>query len=304
VDADRRINDDCRVGLRVVAITFVAPLAQGLVGALRELGHEPVAVMGARRPPDRQLSDDLAWLAMTDANLPPGLDVLLPNEKSAIEPLMRAYEPDVALCYGYPWKIPIEALNVPRYGSVNHHPAKLPRHRGPIPFSWAFREGDAEFGISWHRMEAELDTGNVLARSSVPILDTDTTIMDFAPRVAEEAFSLLPVVLEKLVAGDPGEAQDDSQASWAGWLEEDYATVDFGRSAREVHNQVRAWNVAMGMTDLVAPVAELDGVQVRLVRTSLTDPGNGDARLVECADGPLWIVESEPVASGEAAEET
>jgi len=282
------------MGLRVVVITMVAPLAQGLVGAVRDLGHEPVAILAARRPPDKPLPDDRAWLEMTDANSPPGLDVLLPDDKASLEPLMRVYEPDVALCYGYPWKIPIEALNVPRYGSANHHPAKLPRHRGPIPFSWAFREDDPEFGISWHRMEAEFDTGGVLARSSVPILDTDTTIMDFAPRVAAEAFSLLPVVFEKLVAGDPGEPQDDSQASWAGWLGEDYATVDVSQTARQVHNQVRAWNVAMGMGDVVGPIAELDGERRRLVRTSLTDPGNGDARRIECGDAPLWIVESEP----------
>jgi len=302
VDAQRRINDDCRVGLRVVVITIVAPVARGLVGALRDLGHEPLAVIGARLRGTEPALADMARIVISDENAPPGVDVLLPNDKLALEPLLRAYEPDVALCYGYGWKIPLAALEVPRYGSANHHPAKLPRHRGPVPFAWAFREGDAEFGITWHRMDAELDTGNILAQSSVPLLDTDTTILDFAERVGAEAFSLLPVVLDKLVAGDPGEPQDDSQASWAGHFGEDYAAVDLTRSARDVHNQVRAWNLTFGMSELVAPVAELDGERLRLVRTSLTDPGNGDARRIECGDGPLWIVESE--ALGETVEAT
>ena len=209
---------------------------------------------------------------------------------------MRVYEPDVALCYGYGWRIPIEALEVPRYGSANHHPATLPRFRGPIPFSWAFRAGDAELGLTWHRMDADFDTGNVLARSSVPLYDTDTTIMDIAPRVAEAAFGLLPEVLEKLVAGDPGEPQDDAQASYAGPFGEDYAAIDLGSTAREVHNQVRAWNLTFGMYGTDAPVLELDGERLRLVRTSLTDP-EGGARRIECADAPLWILESEPVSA-------
>jgi methionyl-tRNA formyltransferase len=288
-----RINDDGPVvGLRVVVITMVSPIAQGLAGALRELGHEPVAVIGARRPPNAHRPP--AEIELTDQQAPPGVDVLLPADKSRLEGLIRVYEPDVALCYGYGWKIPIEALNVPRYGSANHHPAKLPRFRGPIPFSWAFRAGDTELGLTWHRMDADFDTGNILAQTSVPLYDTDTTIVDLAPRVAEAAFGMLPEVLDKLVAGEPGEPQDDSQASYAGPFGEDYADVDLGRTAREVHNQVRAWSLTFGMFGIVAPVVELDGERLRLVRTSLTDPGNGERRL-ECADAPLWILESEPV---------
>ena len=144
-------------------------------------------------------------------------------------------------------------------------------------------------------MDAEFDTGNILAQSSVPLYDTDTTIMDVGPRATEAAFALLPTVLEKLVAGDPGEPQDDSQASWAGHFGADYADVDFSQPARAIHNQVRAWSLTFGMSEVVGPIAEVDGARLKLVRTSLTDPGGGDARRVECGDGPLWILESEPL---------
>jgi len=280
-------------------ISSVAPIAQGVVAKLRELGHEPLAVVGARRSSDELERAEAAGVVLTDATAPPGVDLLLPKDKWSLEPLLRAYEPDVTLCQGYPWKIPSEALEVARYGSANHHPALLPRHRGPVPFAWAFRDGDSVFGSTWHRMDAELDTGNILTQTSVPLLDTDTTIMDFAPRIAEVALGSLQVVLEKLVAGDLGEPQDDSRASWAGHFEADYASVDPARTAREVHNQVRAWNLTFGMSGIVAPVLELEGVATRLVRTSLTDPGTGDARRLDCADGPLWILESEPMAGGE-----
>jgi methionyl-tRNA formyltransferase len=216
----------------------------------------------------------------------------MPTSKHEVAPLLRAYDPDVTLCWSYPWKLPQEALDVARLGSVNQHPALLPRHRGPIPFAWALREGDSHFGITWHRMDAELDTGPILAQTSIPIEDTDCTILDVAPRLAPAALGLLPRVFERLEAGDPGDPQPEEGASWAGHFDEDYAEVDWSQPARVVHNQVRAWNFTFGLSDLVAPVAELDGERVRLIRTSLTDPGDG-ARRVECGDGPIWIVEQE-----------
>jgi methionyl-tRNA formyltransferase len=113
----------------------------------------------------------------------------------------------------------------------------------------------------------------------------------------DAAIALLDDVLARLVAGDPGTPQDDTQATWAGHFEEDYAAVDWSQPARAVHNQVRSWHLTFGMSDIVAPVADLDGESVRLIRTSLTDPGEGGRR-VECGDGPIWVLESERVTNG------
>jgi methionyl-tRNA formyltransferase len=290
------MGDDGPVGLRIVFITTVAPIATAFVEVLDGLGHDPLAVVGARRPEGAK-GPDIHGIELTDGTVPKGVDLLLPRDKRSLEPLLRTYEPDVVLCYAYPWKIPLEALEVPRFGSANHHPALLPRHRGPIPFAWTLREGDRHFGSTWHRMDAELDTGAILAQTSVPVEDTDTTILDVAPKVAAAAAGTLPQALERLVAGDPGDPQDDAAATWAGWFEEDYATVDWSWPARAVHDQVRAWALELGLSKVVGPIAVLDGEPVRLLRTSLTDPGGG-AQRVECGDGPLWILESEPAPAG------
>jgi methionyl-tRNA formyltransferase len=112
---------------RIVCICTIRPIADALVDGLRELGHEPVAILAPRREGGARPLE----LELTDATAPAGLDLLFARDKHAIEPLLRAYEPDLMLCWGFPWKIPLAALEVPRLGSVNHHPAFLPRHRGP-----------------------------------------------------------------------------------------------------------------------------------------------------------------------------
>jgi methionyl-tRNA formyltransferase len=265
-------------------------VAAALVPTLRELGHDPVAIISARRrqpsPPGRE--------PMGDETAPAGLDVLLAHDKWSVEPLLRASRPDLALCWGFPWRIPQAALDVPPLGSVNCHPALLPRHRGPIPLAWAFRDGDAQFGVTWHRMDSELDTGAILAQATVPMLDDDYSIDVVGPRMGAVALSLLPEVFARIAAGDPGDPQPTEGVTWAGHFGEDYATVDWSLPARRIHDQVRAWAFTFALSPAVGPIAELDGKRVRLVRTSLTDPG-GAARRVEAGDGSLWIVEAEPL---------
>jgi methionyl-tRNA formyltransferase len=277
---------------RVFMVCTIKPIADALSGALRDLGHEPVAVLAARRA---EGDEQPPFLQLTTSSAPQGVELLFARDKHAIERLVRAYEPDLLTCWGFPWKIPQAALDVPRLGSINLHPALLPRHRGPIPLAWALREGDAAWGATWHRMDAELDTGNLLAQTTTPIEDDDVDIAEFGHKLLAGGVEILPRALERIAAADPGDPQSDEGVSWAGhFVDDDYVRVDWSHTARQIHNQVRAWHLTFGLSDLRAPIAELDGEEVVLLQTRLTDPG-GDARRVECGDAPIWVVQDEPV---------
>ena len=277
---------------RVCMICTIKPIADALADALRELGHEPVALIAPRRPePDEQPD----FLRLTPASAPAALDLLFAKDKWSIERLLRAYEPDLTVCWGFPWKIP-QACARRRRGSGRSTgtrrccPATAARSR----FAWTLRSGDTGWGFTWHRMDAELDTGNILAQASDPIRDDDCDIGEFGPRLLAAALALLPPALERVAAGDPGDPQPEEGATWAGHFEDDdYVRVDWSQPARSVHNQVRAWQFTFGMSGIRAPVAALDGEEVVLLQTRLADPGNG-ARRVECGDGPIWVVASEP----------
>jgi methionyl-tRNA formyltransferase len=237
-----------------------------------------------------------ADIGVWDATAPPGVDVLIARNKWSIEPLLRAVRPDLVLCFGFPWLIPPDALAVPRLGVVNMHPALLPRHRGPIPTSWAVRAGDDTYGVTWHRMDAEFDTGNILAQASVPMEPDDSDIRVVGPRLIRAAVEILPRVFERIAAGDPGDPQNATgDEPYAGWFGEDYAEIDLSRAAIDVDRQVRAWSL-VGPGPLVAPVTTLDGRRIVVKRTSLTDPGAVDGAIrLEAADGPVWILAWEAV---------
>jgi methionyl-tRNA formyltransferase len=277
-------------GWRVVLVSQVLPAVAGFDAALRSAGHEPVALLTTRRArADRERYPEFQALI---ADSPPELDILIPSTKATIAPLLRAYEPDLLVCMGFPWLIPPDALAVPKLGAINGHPSLLPRYRGPAPVAWAIRNGDTELGFSYHRMDEHFDTGPTLAQGTVPLDGTEDGWDTLGEKIGPLALGLAPHVFERLAAGDRGDPQV-GEPSYAGFFDDDYATIDWSRPAGEVHNQVRAWRfMPMPLTGgLRGPIAELDGERVRVLRTRL-EPGEGTR--VECGDGPLWVLETEP----------
>jgi methionyl-tRNA formyltransferase len=272
--------------LRVVLVTQVPDAAHGVSELLRALGHDPVAVLCSREHAGRygNAFDTLVRDAPAD------MDVVVPASRARVAPLLRAYEPDTFLCLGFPWKIPPDALAVPRLGAVNGHPSLLPRYRGPSPVAWAIRNGDEEIGFTLHRMDVELDTGALLAQSTVP-LDEEHSYDELGPKFAETLADVLPRALARLESGDPGDGQDESQASYAGFFGADYVRIDWDQPAAEIYRQVKAWRFASVAPGDRGALADLDGETVRVLRTSLS-PVDG-ARAVNCGDGTIWIVETE-----------
>jgi methionyl-tRNA formyltransferase len=273
--------------MKVVLVTQVPQAAQGFDEVLRGLGHEPVALLCSRAHAGRYGNrfDDL----VRDA--PAELDILVPATRGAIATLLRAVEPDLVLCLGFPWKIPVDALEVPKYGWMNGHPSLLPDYRGPSPVSWAIRNGEQEIGFTFHRMDPELDTGAILAQGTVEIGD-EHSWEELEPKLVGLVVELLPTALGRIEAGDPGDTQE-GEGSYFSFFGPDYVWIDWNRPAEDIFRQVQAWRFASATDGDRGALAEVDGKTVRVLRTSLA-PQNG-SRAMETADGRIWITETESV---------
>jgi len=271
--------------MRIVLVSQVPQAVVGISELLRALGHEPVAVLCTREHAGRY--GDQFDALVRDA--PGDMDVVVPATKERMAPLLRTYEPDAVLCFGFPWRIPADALAVPRLGAVNGHPSLLPRYRGPSPVAWAIRNGDDELGFTLHRMGAEFDTGAVLAQATVP-LDDEHSYEELNEKFGSIVGDLLPRALARLESGDPGDDQDESRASAAPFFGPDYVWIDWQTRAADVYRQVKAWRFASFRPGERGALTEIDGESLRVLRTSLRPV---DGRAVECGDGTIWIVETE-----------
>lgn len=274
---------------RVAIISNVLPVVEPLVDVLRGMGHDPIAWLMGRRPNDgRPLPP---WGEVTDRNAPQGVNLLLARKKDDVAPLFRGLDLDVTLCWGFNWKLPQEALDVPRLGAINVHPSKLPLYRGPIPLPWAVRNGETEIAMTVHRMDATYDTGAILAQAPVPVDPEAWTFEEIIPHFQTALRQIIPRALERIAAGDEGESQEGDPGVYAAWFEDDFKRIDWSKPAREIHNQVRAWSFAGFIGDGEMPVGEVDGEPRKIIRTSL-EPAEGTR--VETGDGPIWVTESEP----------
>ena len=277
---------------RVGIISQLPVAANAYTGLLRSLGHEPVVHIATRRfnPRLAPPAEALPFLGRVYSDGPNDIDFASPPSKASLTRILRSYELDLVLCTAFPWRIRAESIAAVRLGIVNGHPSLLPHYRGPMPFGWQIRNGESEIGLTYHFMDAEFDTGAILGQGSVPFTDEDTQ-EGLWLKLGELAGTLLPSVLARIAAGDPGDPQEGG--SYQSLFEEDYVLVDPAATAAEVHRQVRAWEFTpWARTSERGPILERDGSRIRILKSSLAQ-ADGAERL-ECADGPLWILESEP----------
>src|SRR6476659_7970243 len=181
-----------------------------VAGALQQAGAEVVLVVTTPGPPARRTE---AYKDVV-ANKLPGVDILVTSHIKRLAPMLRELEPDLIFVTGFPWRLPAELLSLPRLGSINTHPAALPRYRGPNPIFWHLMNGETEIGMTVHRMDAEFDTGPILAQATMPI-DPDWYIEEVEAHLGEIAVKVLPEAFRAVIAGEPGRPQPTDGASYA-----------------------------------------------------------------------------------------
>lgn len=196
--------------LRVVTFNMI-PLAYGMISdwAARG-GHKIVLVVTSPGPTTRR---NMSYQGVVNS-APPGTDVLVTTRlRTVATPLIRALAPDIIVSFSFPYLITPELCAIPRYGAVNLHPSALPAYRGPNPPRGIY-EGFPLIGATLHRIEPEYDTGPMLAQHTAPLPEnvTPEAIMQVWPPLMVGAFA---EGVARAVAGEPGQAQDHSQASYA-----------------------------------------------------------------------------------------
>lgn len=274
--------------MRVALISQIPQAVEGYTNGLGALGHEVVGLLTLAAPGRYDVEP---W-AQVEAAREAGMDVVMPASRDRIAPLLRTLEPDLVLCAGFPWKIPADALAVPPLGVVNFHPSMLPRYRGPAPVAWAIRNGETEIGVTLHRMAPDLDAGPLLAQALLELGD-EWSWPELGPRIAGVVAELLPVALERVERGDPGDPQDESAAQYQSFFEPAYAEIDWSRPGEEIVRQVRAWRFGSAPGIEQGALTELDGVRVRVLKATV---GGDEGREVECGDGTVRILETEPLS--------
>ncbi len=173
-----------------------------------------------------------------------GLPVVQPEQVKRNPELLKQLtdmKPDVIVVVAYGKILPETVLKLPRFGCVNVHYSLLPAYRGAAPVNWALVNGEKKTGVTLMKMDKGLDTGPIIAASTVPI-----DISDDAPRLFEKLTTTaiemlkekLPLYLNKEIIPVP---QDEELASYAPIIRKEDGKLDFSMPAIDIHNRIRGF---------------------------------------------------------------
>lgn len=217
--------------------------AVGALEALVEAGHEVVAVVTQPDKPKGR-GKEMQQTPVKTCAIKHNIEVFQPvkiKTPEAVE-VLKQYGADLFVVAAFGQILSKEILDMPKFGCVNIHASLLPKYRGAAPIQWAILDGEKETGVTIMQMNEGLDTGDMLAKVTVPIEDTDTGESLF-DKLAEAGAKLLIETIPQIEAGTiKPEVQDDSLSTYAKMIKKEMGLIDWKKEAVVLERLVRGMN--------------------------------------------------------------
>jgi methionyl-tRNA formyltransferase len=213
--------------------------------------------------------------------------------------LLQKLSPDCVVIIAYGQIIPARLLPIPTLGWINLHASLLPKYRGAAPINWAIVNGETKTGATSMRIDAGMDTGDILLQREIEIGPAETA-PDLSRRLSEAGAPLMAETLRGLAAGTIApRPQDHSKATHAPMLKKEDGRINWNRTAQEIYNRIRgfapwpgAYTAFRGQTCHVwgEPVSKEAGASISFGGAAAA-PGNllvaGNNVLVSCGDATV-----------------
>ncbi len=275
------------------------PFAATILEQLTE--HHEVEAVYTRPDAIRGRGKHAVSSPVKEVALQNGLEVRTPNtlRDAEVQRELAALDPDVICVAAYGAILPVEVLDIPRYGCLNVHASLLPRWRGAAPIERAILAGDDEVGVSIMRMEEGLDTGDYCVSRAMPAgtMNLEALTDELAILGAAALLTALVQLEEESVFWVK---QDESQATYAAKIKKHELDLTPSESAQHLSRKVRASSAAHPSR------AALAGRSVTVLAAQTSDYAfdtplqPGEVRytakhlLLGCAEGALEVLRVKP----------
>ena len=265
------------------------------VGSLEAMVNAGMNVVGVISQPDKPKGrgHKLVPTEVKAAAQEMGITVYQPEKlkNGELMPILDELKPELIVVTAYGKILPSYILDYPQYGCINVHASLLPKYRGAAPIQWAIINGEKETGVTIMKMDAGLDTGDMLYVEKTEIGEYET---------AEELFDRLSVIGGKaLVEAIKNIAtlmpvpQNHDEHTYAPMINKETGIIDWNKSVKEISKLIcglNSWPLANTI---------YKGEPLKIVTAQITDgkgkPGEilsidkGKGMKVATGDGALYI---------------
>lgn len=219
---------------------FAVPTLQKLY----ESEHDVIAVV---TKPDgrRDRGQKLTYPPVKELALQKRTKILQPQKVKGngdlYETLLQM-KPDAFVVVAYGKILPKNILKIPKFGCINIHGSLLPKYRGAAPIHWSLVHGEKYTGVTTMLMDEGMDTGDILLKKELKILDEDN-VDTLHKKLAILGAELLIETLKGIEGGTVSPIkQNDMEASYAPMVTKEMGMLNWNLSAIEVHNKIKGFN--------------------------------------------------------------
>lgn len=217
--------------------------------------------------------------------------------------LVKKLNPNLICVTAYGKILPKNILQFPEFGSINVHGSILPEYRGAAPIQWSIINGDSKTGITTMYMDEGMDTGDMLLKEEVDILDSDN-YLTLHDKLKDIGGKLLVDTLNLLKEDNLNRTSQPDEATYAPMLTKDMAKLDFNKTSKEIYNLVRGLYPYMGTY-----MYDENNTRYKVLEVSfeLTNDTNEIGKIVtltknklgiKCLDGIIYINIIQPESKG------
>ena len=213
---------------------FAVPTLEALAGA----GHTIQAVFTQPdRPQGRGNKNFASPVKQTALRL--GVPVHQPERirRPEVVEQIGGLKPDAMVVVGYGQIIPQSIIDIPALGIINVHASLLPKYRGAAPIQWAIANGETRTGVTTMRIDAGLDTGDMLLKWETQIGEEETAL-ELGPRLAAAGAQIL---IQTLREGPAPMKQNPDEATYAPILKKEDGRIDWTWEAQKISNRARGF---------------------------------------------------------------
>ncbi|HSV89290.1 MAG TPA: methionyl-tRNA formyltransferase [Bacteroidales bacterium] len=206
-----------------------------------------------------------------------GIKVLQPEKLKSPDFInqLEALKPDIQVVVAFRM-LPEQVWSLPPLGTFNLHASLLPQYRGAAPINWVIMNGEAETGITTFLLDKEIDTGKILFREPVKILQNETA-GSLHDRLMQAGAELIMKTIDALASGTANPVNqselisDPSHLKTAPKLTRDDCHIDWNRSCLEIAAQIRGLNPVPGAFTYLRTVNDTLLIKIFEVQPIITD---------------------------------
>lgn len=186
----------------------------------------------------------IAYSQVKEVALENNIKVLQPiklkDDRESID-YLKELRPDFIIVVAFGQILTKEVLDIPKYGCINLHGSLLPMYRGAAPLNWAIIKGEKKSGNTTMLMDVGLDTGDMLLKDEVEIIE-DMTAGNLHDILMERGADLLIETIKGLYNGNITPEKQEGETFYAKMLNKELALINWNNSAWDIHNLVRGLN--------------------------------------------------------------